>query len=94
MTSAQAGDTSLATINALKIKNASSSFSTITVTEGASNPLRMPLILAGTTPSIALLVNDILMEFSNAGETVDSTHKTLTFTPTAGGAILLAYGGA
>ena len=91
--SSQAGDTLLATINSLSIINASTAASTIVVSPGASNPLALPNSLGGTSPTFSLLLGDIHCEYSLAGQTVNGTHKILTFTPTAGGAILLAYGG-
>jgi hypothetical protein len=94
VTSSQAGDTSLATINCLIIRNLSSSASTITVAPGASNPLTFPLAIAGTTPTISLLLGDVWCQNAVTGKTVDGTHKTVTFTPTAGGAIAVAYAGA
>lgn len=93
VTSSQAGDTSLATANALIVKNISGVASTITIAPGASNPARIPS-LGGTTPTISLLAGDLYCQSSALGLAVDSTHKTITFTPSAGGALVLAYGGA
>lgn len=92
--SSQAGDTSLATSNCWVIQNLSGSASTITIAPGASNPAAFPSALGGTTPTLSILKGDPLVLVSVAGKTVDSTHKTITFTPTAGGAISFAYGGA
>jgi hypothetical protein len=88
----QAGDSVLAVINALIVKNISNPGSTFTIAPGASNPSRMPP-LSGTTPSITLQAGDVYCQSSAIGLTVDSTHNTITFTPTAGGALLLAWGG-
>jgi len=84
----------LATLNALMIQNVSHAASTIAVSPGASNPLTLPNALGGTSPTISLLLGDVLCEYSKAGQAVDSTHKSLTFTPTFGGILLVAYGGA
>ena len=93
VTSSQAGDTSLATIFALKWKNISPSASTITMTLGASNPSRFPSSW-GPLRELRSLQGDIFFNYSAVGQVVDASHKIITFSPTAGGAILLAYGGA
>jgi hypothetical protein len=93
VTFSQVGDTSLATINALVVRNLSAVASTITIAPGGANPSRFPS-LAGTTPTLALLANDIFCQSSALGLVVDSTHKVITFTPTVGGSMALAYGGA
>jgi hypothetical protein len=92
--SSQGGDTLLATLNSLVIQNLSAAASTIVITPGASDPLTLPNVLGGTTPSISLLQGDVHCEFSLAGKTVSAAACNLTFTPTAGGIISLAYGGA
>jgi hypothetical protein len=89
----QAGDSSLAVINCLIVKNISNPGSTFTIAPGASSPSRMPP-LAGTTPSISLLAGDVYCQSSAAGLAVDSTHNEITFTPTDGGALVMAWGGA
>lgn len=94
VTSSQAGDASLATFNAMVIKNVSAVASTITVAPGGSNPIIFPNVLAGTTPTIALAPGDLICESSVVGSAVGSTHKTMLFTPTAAGAIVIAWGGA
>jgi hypothetical protein len=89
----QAGDSVLAVINCLIVKNISNPGSTFTIAPGASNPSRMPP-LAGTTPSISLNAGDVYCQSSSTGLAVDSTHNELTFTPTDGGALVMAWGGA
>lgn len=93
VTSSQAGDTTLASIGAFKFKNVSSVASNIAMILGASNPSRMPP-MTGTGPTVTLLPGDIFIYQAAVPLVVDSTHKILTFTPTAAGAMLLSYGGA
>ena len=92
VTFAQGGDTSLATINCLIAQNLSSVISNIVLSPGASNPARMPA-LGGTTPTYTMAPGDVAPFHSFAGLAVDSTHKVITFTPSAGGTLVLAYGG-
>jgi hypothetical protein len=92
VTFAQGGDTSLATINALILQNQSAT-SVITIAPGASNGARFP-VLAGTSPTLSLNAGSVHCLSDLTGQAVDSTHKILTFTPSAGGTLLLAYGGA
>jgi hypothetical protein len=99
VTFSQAGDTTLATLNALVLVNISTVISTITVSPGASNPVPFPNALGGTTPTIALVsgtagAGAIHCQFNPTGATVTSSAKTMTFTPSAAGALVLAYGGA
>jgi hypothetical protein len=93
VTSSQAGDALANLLNALVIKNVSTVTSTITVAPGASNPVIFPNVLAGTTPTFALAPGDINCQFSKIGGTISSSHKTILFTPTAAGAIVVAWGG-
>jgi hypothetical protein len=94
VTSSQAGDTSLSNVGVLKIKNVSAVASNIAVSPGASNPARLPgAPLGGTSPTITLLPNDILIYQAAVQLAVDSTHKIITLTPTAAGAVCLWYGG-
>jgi hypothetical protein len=93
VTSSQAGDTSLATFNCLIMQNLSASISTLTVSPGASNPAPLPNALGGTTPTIALALGAVHCEYDAAGKTIDSTHRIITVTPSAGGALGFAYGG-
>lgn len=86
-----AGATSFATWNHIEFQNVGVA-SAITIAPGASNPLRNQL--GGTSPTMTLQQNDFQHWNSNAGETVDSTHKTLTFTPTAAGTLLIGVAGA
>jgi hypothetical protein len=94
VTSSQAGDTLLTTFNCLIVKNISSVTSTITIAPGGSNPVINPNVLAGTTPTIALAPGDVHCEYSALGSAVGSSHKTMLFTPTAAGTLVIAYGGA
>jgi hypothetical protein len=72
-------------------QNVSSSGKNVTVSPGASNPLRTAL--GGTSPTILLLPNDNHLWVNSAALVVDSTHKTVTLTPSAGGSALIYIGG-
>ena len=63
----------------------------LVVSPGESNPLRNPL--GGTSPTHTLASGDEALWNSNAGSAVDSTHKTITVTPTSGGQLFVAIGG-
>jgi hypothetical protein len=92
VSSLQAGDSTFANLNCLVLKNTSTS-SIITVAPGSSNPSRFP-VLAGTTPTLAVGPGGVHVLSDPVGQVVDSTHKTLLLTPSAGGSLLLAFGGA
>lgn len=92
VTSFQAGDTSLATGNAIAFVNLSTS-GTITVAPGGSNPSNFPKF-TGTTPTLSSNFGGTLIMHDPNGVTIDSTHKTILLTPSAGGAMAIAYGGA
>jgi hypothetical protein len=87
----QAGDTSLATVNCLIFNNLGAV--AVTVAPGGSNPSRLPTF-TGTTPTLSIPAGGAVCVFDSTGQTVDSTHKTFTLTPTAGGSIAFGYGGA
>lgn len=61
------------------------------ISPGASNPL--PLPFGGTSPTHTLLAGDDVYFNSLLGKTVDSTHKTITVTPSSGGQLFIAIGG-
>ncbi len=92
VSSIQAGDALFANINALIFKNTSTT-SIITIAPGGSNPSRFP-VLAGTTPTLAVGPGGCHVLSDPVGQVVDSTHKTILLTPSAGGSLLLAFGGA
>ena len=86
-----AGDTTFATWKEI-IFNNTSNYDVI-VSPGSSNPLRTPL--AGTSPTFTVYANSSLRWHCPAGQTVDSTHKTLKFDPGANNAtIAVLVGGA
>lgn len=90
------GDTTFAKIGSLLLLNWSATV--LTLKPGASNPASFPLF-AGTTPTIAIAaavagVPGVGFWRSPTLVTVDSTHKLLTVTPTAGGTLSFAVGGA
>ena len=85
-----AGATSFATWNHIIFNNVGAQ--PIAVSPGASNPLRTPL--GGTGPTHTMQAGDVDHWNSSAGLTVDSTHKTITFTPTSGGSLAFSIGGA
>lgn len=91
-----AGDTTFAKIGCLVLMNWSATV--LTVKPGASNPASFP-VFAGTTPTITIAaavagVPGVMVFRSPTLVTVDSTHKILTVTPTAGGTLSFAVGGA
>jgi hypothetical protein len=90
--SIQAGDALFANMNVIVLKNTSST-SIITIAPGASNPSRFP-VFTGTTPTLAVGPGGCHVLSDPVGQVVDSTHKTIALTPSAGGSILLAFGGA
>ncbi len=94
VTNYAAGDATVTTHNVLILRNTSTSASTITVAPGGSNPMTFPLALAGTTPTIAMLKDDILIMSAAIGKTVDGTHKNILLTPTAGGRFFIGIAGA
>lgn len=63
----------------------------IAIAPGASNPLRTAL--TGTTPAHTVQAGDCVHWNNAVALAVDSTHKTLTFTPTSGGSLTLWIGG-
>lgn len=90
VTASNAGDTSFATANKLVFKNLGAG--SVTIAPGGSNPFDCGL--SGTTPSLTLPPGSThTLEFA-AGKTVDSTHKTILFTPTADTTISISVGGA
>jgi hypothetical protein len=72
-------------------QNIGASGKTFTVAPGGSNPLRTQL--GGTSPTHSLLSGDILHWNNSTALVVDSTHKTLTLTPTSGGSALISIQG-
>lgn len=68
-------------------QNTGSSGKPFTVAPGASNPIRNPL--GGTSPTHTLNPGDILHWNNATVVAVDSTHKTVTLTPTSAGSGLL-----
>lgn len=90
-TTAWAGDTTFATLNQLVLTNTGAA--DFTLAPGGSNPSRFPTF-SGTTPTITVPAGASLTLAAVTGLTVDSTHKTLTITPTSGGSFALAVGGA
>lgn len=86
-----AGDTVFATGNKIKFYNTGAA--DMTISPGASNPSNFPKF-TGTTPTILLPAGSILTYEVPAGVTIDSTHKVVTITPTAGGDVLIGVGGA
>ena len=87
-----AGDTTFATWNKIRISNAvAGTPADVTYGPGGSNPLRT--LLAGTTPTLTVPASSTVTLASAAGLAVDSTHKVLTITPTAGGAVTIAVSG-
>jgi hypothetical protein len=91
-----AGDTTFAKIGCLVLFNFSAT--ALVLSPGASNPASFP-VFTGTTPTLSIPaavtgVPGVLVMRSPTLVTVDSTHKILTVTPTAGGTLSFAVGGA
>ena len=86
-----AGDVTFATVNTLIFRNLGAA--DMTIAPGASNPSNIPKF-TGTTPTLALPAGSVLVVHSNAGVTIDGTHKVFTVTPTAGGVFSVSAGGA
>jgi hypothetical protein len=87
---AQAGDTSFVVWNAIQFVNLGAV--DLVISPGASNPARLQL--GGTTPTITVAAGSVVSLHSLAGLVVDSTHKVITITPTAGGSLAISVGGA
>ncbi len=87
---AYAGDTTLATWYAIIVRNLGAA--NVTISPGASNPLRNEF--GGTSPTYTLAPGDVFIMNSSAGQAVDSTHKVLTFTPSANTTLAVSFGGA
>jgi hypothetical protein len=85
-----AGDTAFATWNQLIFVNTGAV--DLVLSPGASNPLGLQL--TGTTPALTVAAGSRVVLETVAGITVDSTHKNLTVTPTAGGTLNIGIGGA
>lgn len=85
------GDTTFATVNKITLYNCGAA--DMTIAPGGSNPSNIPKF-TGTTPTIALPAGSQVTIVSGAGVTVDSTHKTILVTPTSGGDLMVAVGGA
>lgn len=85
------GDTVFATASKVVVKNCGTA--DMTIAPGASNPASLPKF-AGTTPTLTVAAGTEAVFFSDAGATVDSTHKIITITPVSGGDVVVAVGGA
>lgn len=85
-----AGDTVFATWNVLVFKNTGAA--DVTIAPAGSNPASLGL--AGTSPTLTVPAGSTVVLNSAAGITVDSTHKSITVTPTSGGSLALCVGGA
>lgn len=85
------GDTTFATVNQVVIYNCGAA--DMTVSPGATNPANFPKF-TGTTPTLTIPAGSKHTFQNAAGAVVDGTHKVITITPTAGGDVVLAVGGA
>lgn len=86
-----AGDPTFAKVMRLVIFNDGAADATVAA--GGSNPFAIGL--AGTTPTLTIPTGKtVVLNYATAGTTVDGTHKTIDVTPTAGGSICIAVGGA
>lgn len=85
------GDLVFATVNLIQIKNTGAN--PVIMSVGSSNPFTLPL--AGTSPTITIPAGARLLFENLTGITVDSTHKTIKFDPSAAAcSIVVAVGGA
>ncbi len=85
------GAPSFATVNRVNFLNPAGG-SSCQIAPGASNPARTPF--NGSSPVHTLAAGDDTHWNVAGGLAVDSTHKTLTFTPSAGGMLLIGIAGA
>lgn len=85
------GDTAFSTVNVLVLKNIGAT--ALTIKPGASNASDIPKF-TGTSPTLQIPAGSTHVIHSNAGVTVDSTHKVFTITPTSGGTLAISVGGA
>jgi hypothetical protein len=92
VTSYQGGDSVFANVNCIVLKNTSAA-SIITIAPGGSNPLLFP-VFGGTSPTLAVGPGGTHVLSDPVGAAVSSSHRTLLLTPSAGGELLLAIGGA
>jgi hypothetical protein len=90
-TTVSAGDTVFATGNVIVFRNLTAG--AVTIAPGASNPSNFPLF-AGTTPTLTVPANSVVVVHSAAGVTIDSTHKTILITPAVTGTFSVSVGGA
>lgn len=86
-----AGDTSFATVYQLTFLNAGTG--DMTIAPGGSNPSLIPKF-GGTSPTVTLPAGSSVVFQSVAGVTVNSTQKTILVTPSTGGDLVVAVGGA
>lgn len=90
-TGIQTAGTALAALwNHLIFQNVGGS-SSITIAPAGSDPINWQG--GGTSPTMTLAQNDAQHWYSYAGETVSSSHCQITFTPTAGGVLLVGGAG-
>lgn len=87
---ATAGDTVLATWNTITVINLGTA--NVVISPAATNPLRTEI--GGTSPTFTLAPGDVFVMNSAAGQAVDSTHNSLTFTPAASTNVAVSFGGA
>jgi hypothetical protein len=90
-TTATAGDTAFASVNTILFRSLGAA--AVTIAPGGSNPADLPKF-TGTTPTLKLALNGVVLVNEVAAVTVDSTHKGILLTPTAGGTIAIYIGGA
>jgi hypothetical protein len=82
---------SFATWSHIFVQNIGASAKSVAMAPGSSNPLRTQL--SGTSPVHTLLGGDLVHWNATVGLVVDSTHKTVTFTPSSGGSALVSIQG-
>jgi hypothetical protein len=84
-----AGDVAFANWNQLVFNNTGAQ--DLVVSPNVSNGAR--LLLGGTSPTITVPAGSAVTLESVANVVIDSTHKSITITPTAGGSMAVCVGG-
>lgn len=85
-----AGDTTFASVKAIIFNNVGTH--DLTIAPGGSNPAGFPKF-TGTSPTLSVQAGGIVADYAPVAITVDSTHKIITITPTAGGVIAITVMG-
>lgn len=85
-----AGDTTFSNVNCIIVNNIGTQ--DLTLSPGSSNPARLPAF-GGTTPTLTIPKGSVHVFHSAANLAVDSSHKIITITPSAGGTVAITVCG-